>query len=216
MAVHTIDLTEQRFGKLVAKKIVGKNSSGNYKWLCQCDCGNEKIVLQSNLRAGNTVSCGCHRKEILLHKTHGENHTDLYGVWHGMMLRCHTKSYRAYKWYGARGIIVCDHWHKYENFRDWANQNGYQKGLTIERINNNKGYSPDNCRWATTKEQQNNRRSNHLVTYNGETHNITQWGEITGLGFDTIARRLKNGWSIEDTLTKPKRIRKRKENKLDG
>jgi hypothetical protein len=142
---------------------------------------------------------------------HGEKRTRLYKVWRGMKERCLYSWHQSYKNYGGRGIKVCPEWsNSFVAFRNWAMANGYdpnaKKGeCTIDRIDVNGDYEPSNCRWVNAKVQCNNRRSNHLLTYNGETHTITEWSEITGLTYDTIIVRLKHGWSIEDVLNIPVR-----------
>lgn len=126
-----------------------------------------------------------------------------------MKRRCYDKNLYAYKNYGARGITVCDEWvESFETFRDWANANGYKQGLTIDRIDNNKGYSPDNCRWTTIKVQCNNRRTNHILTLNKESHTISEWSEIVGIPRSVLLGRIKNGWPVERALTERPRIRR--------
>lgn len=140
---------------------------------------------------------------------HGEKYTRLYKVWRGMKERCLYSWHSQWKNYGGRGIKVCPEWsNSYIAFRDWAMSHGYdpnaKKGeCTIDRIDVNGDYEPTNCRWVSAKVQCNNKRNNHLLTLNGETHNITEWSEITGLSNDTITVRLKHGWNIEDVLTVP-------------
>lgn len=119
--------------------------------------------------------------------------------------RCYTKTDRAYKDYGGRGITICDEWlgeKGFENFYKWSMANGYTDDLSIDRIDNNKGYSPDNCRWADEKTQCRNRRTNHLITFNGETKSMAEWSEITRIPYSTICRRIKLGWKVEDILTR--------------
>lgn len=141
-----------------------------------------------------------------VHTTHGGSKTRLFRIWQYMKKRCYNKHAINYDRYGGRGITVCQEWRdSFETFRDWAIANGYHESLSIDRIDNDGPYSPENCRWATVKEQGNNRRSTHLVTYNGETHSIKEWSEITGIAKSTIGNRLKAGRTPEEALTRPVR-----------
>ena len=196
------DLTNQKFGRLTAIKRI--KSKKNAKWLCKCDCGNTVEVYAFNLTRGNTKSCGCYHKDRTSEAKliHGERYTRLFNIWAGMKARCYNKTDPSYKNYGGRGISVCEEWRKsFVNFRDWAKSNGYKDSLTIDRIDNNGNYCPENCRWATAKQQSNNRRSNVYVTINGETHTVTEWSEINGISYHTIASRRRKGWSDVDAVT---------------
>lgn len=198
-----IDLSGQRFGKLTAIQCVGRTEARQAIWRCKCDCGNEKDVRASCLRNGDARSCGCLQRMVSkeVNTKHGEAHSRLHHIWSSMKGRCHNPKSHAFEHYGARGIIVCDEWQEYTNFRDWAIANGYTEGLSLDRIDNDKGYSPDNCRWTTMKEQSNNRRSNHVITFEGETHTLEEWAKIKGLKYGTLSSRINRyHWSIEKAL----------------
>lgn len=138
---------------------------------------------------------------------HGMWNTRIYHVWQGMKQRCEDPKRENYKYYGARGISVCEEWHDPEVFIAWALSHGYKEGLSLDRIDNGRGYSPDNCRWADAKTQGRNQRSNHLVEYNGETRCLSEWSEIVGIPVPTIWRRLNKGMSAQDAFTTPPKKR---------
>lgn len=201
-AHNFIDLTGQRFGRLlVIEQVPGYTK--DTRWVCRCDCGKIVEVRRQSLRKGNTTSCGCYHREIAggNFKTHGLSHTKLHHIWEGMKHRCNYESDVGYYKYGARGIRVCDEWlNDFKAFYDWAIQNGYEDGLTIDRINNEEGYCPENCRWATLIEQANNTRSNHRIVCRGEEHTLTEWSRISGIKPATIRNRLRSGWSEEEAI----------------
>ena len=155
------DLQGQRFGRLT---VVYRLPTVNKRtmWLCECDCGNEVSVDAQNLHTGHTQRCGCLHREMLSEAstTHGKKDTRLYRIWNHMKTRCYRKSYHAFRHYGGRGIRVCDEWlHDFQAFYDWAMSHGYTDDLSIDRIDTNGNYSPDNCRWVTMAEQNKNKRA---------------------------------------------------------
>lgn len=201
------DLAGQHFGRLTVlhRAPNRKDASGRSRtyWTCQCECGKIFDVLADNLMYGRQVSCGCYKREINhnLKTTHGETNTRLYGIWLSMKRRCDTPSLVAYPDYGGRGISVCEEWvNSYTAFRDWAMENGYDENLSIDRIDNNGNYCPDNCRWVDCVAQANNRRSNVILEYHGESHNITEWARILGKNPKTLFSRLYSGDSVEKIL----------------
>ena len=210
-----IDLTGQVYERLTVIKRVDDyiSPSGDRKvqWLCKCKCGKEVIVTGNNLRKGNSKSCGCYNRELLakINLTHNASNTRLYHIWICMKDRCYNPKNKKYKDYGGRGIIICDEWiNDFEAFANWAYDNGYIENAsrgecTIDRIDVNGNYCQQNCRWVNQKVQTNNKRNNHYITYNGETHTVTEWNNILGYKKGVLSRRIFSGWSIEDAFTKP-------------
>lgn len=201
------DLTGKRFGRLTVisrdKDHISASGRHHVMWMCKCDCGNNTSVYSDFLKREKTKSCGCLRRELSSknHKTHGSTNSNLYGVWCAMKTRCTNPNTEAFKNYGGRGVTVCDEWFlDFQNFKDWAYKNGYDENLTIDRIDVNGNYEPSNCRWVTGVAQANNRRSNHAITFNGETHNVTEWATILNINPKTLFNRLYTGWSIEKAL----------------
>lgn len=194
-----IDLTGQRFGKLVV--IDRAESRGKQTmWNCLCDCGNKTVAFGGHLKDGHTKSCGCQRKNACGNnfRTHGMSDTHLYYIWYDMKVRCYYRQNNNYHNYGGRGITVCDEWlNSFEAFRDWALQNGYQDGLSIERIDVNGNYCPANCCFITMAKQALNKRDNHLVDYYGELLPISEAARRSGIDPHTISKRIQYGFSGE-------------------
>lgn len=190
------NITGKRFGRLTVVKFAGRDGECKAKWLCHCDCGNELVVDAWNLKSGHTKSCGCSSAERIgnINKTHGLSRERIYPVWKSMKARCNNPNSFAYKNYGERGISVCDEWNNdFQAFYDWAIDNGYDPSLSIDRINNDGDYSPDNCKWSTPFEQANNRRLCRFIEYNGETHNIAQWSRLFGIPYKALYERVNRG-----------------------
>ena len=214
------DRIGERFGRLTvierAESYINPNGTPRTAWKCKCDCGNEVVVLAQSLSNGATKSCGCLKKERVheICRTHGElvykkKRTRLYCIWENMKRRCFNPKNQFYYCYGGRGITVCDEWKdSFEAFREWAYSSGYDEYLTIDRVNVDGNYEPDNCRWVTMKEQSNNKRTSHFLTFNGETKTIAQWSEATGFSYPTLFMRIKRGLSAEETLLTPREVYK--------
>ena len=197
-------LEGQRFGRWTVIEQCGVDHRGEKMYRCQCDCGNISVVRSSNLRDGRSSSCGCFANELVSKrsKTHGMTDTRLFRIWSGIKRRCFTTTDYHYKWYGARGISMCDEWkNSFQIFYNWAISNGYREDLSIDRVDNNGNYEPSNCRWITHAEQMRNQGKNIMLTYNGKTLCAMDWSKETGMSDATIRWRKKHGWSDERTLT---------------
>ena len=181
MPQKAIDMTGMKIGRLTVISRAENTNQNKAQWLCKCDCGNEVIVSRRHLKDFSTVSCGCYRSKLAKenNSTHKMKGTRLYRIWSGIKDRCCNHNSKYWDRYGARGITVCDEWkNSFEQFCQWSLDNGYRDNLTLDRIDNNKGYFADNCRWATYKEQENNRSNNRMLEYEGEVHTISQWSEL--------------------------------------
>lgn len=210
------DITGQKFGRLTAI-----NYAGDRKWLFKCDCGKEKIIRTNDVKSGRTQSCGCYGREKINEActTHNMSKTRLYSVYASMKQRCFNEKVAEYKNYGGRGIKICDEWlgkNGFENFYNWAMQNGYDESAkrgecTIDRENNDGNYCPENCRWVTQDVQAGNKRKPELLIC-GEKHTLKEWSDITGLTVATIRQRIKSGWKDEEIISIPKKDER--ENKI--
>ena len=201
-----LDLVGQKFNRMTVVALstrVRPKRSARY-WVCKCDCGTVKDVRGPELVNGSTTSCGCYNAEKS--RKHGKEGTTIYSVWASMKYRCQNPKSRAYPNYGGRGITVCEAWKDFMNF--YADMGDAPEGMDLDREDNEKGYTPENCRWVSRTVNMNNRRVNLNLTLNGETRTATQWARITGLSRTTIGRRVKQGWSDEDVLTLPLSRRK--------
>lgn len=190
-----------RFGRLVLVRQINKNPGA--KWETLCDCGNKKVARTASMRNGDTTSCGCRLYETQQdRKTHGMSETPEYKAWANMKNRCQSKNHRQYSEYGGRGIKVCARWQTFETFL--ADMGKRPNGTTLDRHPDNDGnYEPSNCRWATRKQQQRNRRVCVQITLRGKTQCLTEWAEESGVHRRTVRARLVKGWSIEDAIFKP-------------
>lgn len=199
-----IDLTGLIFDRWTVIKEAGRNDRREVLWLCECKCGNSRTLTTFQLTGGRSRSCGCLLRDM--HTTHGcSNHSAhkpvrLYNIWMGMKNRCRY-SYPCTKNYFGRGIDVCEEWQQsFESFQNWAETHGYDDGLTLDRINNEGNYEPDNCRWISMHEQFRNLRKNVFLTFNGRTQIMKDWANELGICYETIVRRHKKGWSDEECL----------------
>jgi hypothetical protein len=198
-------------GKKINMLTIGdfvKSEKGRAFVNCRCDCGKEKNIRLSDIKNGKTRSCGCYIKQITAarSKTHGASGSRLCRIFRTMKTRCYNPKNHKYHRYGARGIEICPEWKdSFSTFLAWALNNGYEEHLTIERKDNDGNYSPENCRWATPKEQSNNNSRNVLLTHNGRTQNITQWATELNMPYRLISGRIKLKWDTEKILTTPSR-----------
>ena len=183
----------QRFGRLTAIAYHGKDAHNNKLWFCECDCGNVKIARGERLIAGKTRSCGCIVREGIQQSTHGGSKTPLYSKWLGMRARCYRKANDHYQYYGGRGLGMCKDWQDFAVFRDWAHSHGYDDGLSIERRDNDKGYSPDNCTWIPLADQAKNKRTNLRITIGCETKIAAEWARVCGVRDYVIYQRYRSG-----------------------
>lgn len=214
-----LDLIGQRFGKLVVVEFAGikkyNEKSTRTQWLCRCDCGGTIITIGSSLMSGAVKSCGCAKKEAAIKRSEEKEKSDLnaerlYQVWKGIKQRCYDKNREVYKYYGGRGITMCDEWkHSYFAFKEWAYTNGYDENApknmcTIDRIDVNGDYCPENCRWVDWTTQSYNRRSNKIVEYNGERKSLLEWSMITGLSTNVLYSRIfALKWDVHRAFTQP-------------
>lgn len=209
-----VDLTGQKFGRLTVISRDENTKDGHATWLCKCECGNRKVISGAPLRRGSTKSCGCLQKERVKSSNtkHGRTKSPLYKVHREMLHRCQNKKAKNYKNYGGRGITVCEEWLEFLSFYRWALHNGYKHGLTIERIDVNGNYCPENCCWITIAEQQRNRR-NTIRLSDGTPASLI--AKKNGISTSLVRARIKIGWTIERAIMTPvgKRGRPRKSKK---
>lgn len=226
--MNKMDLTGQRYGRLVVIKEAEPYFPSTYpkkprcrQWLCKCDCGNKKVIMQTSLRTGNTKSCGCgceeNRKRILMKpgatRCKFPSEKRLRGILGNMKMRCYNPNTKYYENYGGRGIKICDEWLSKDgadNFCEWALNHGYKEGLTIDRINNDGNYEPSNCRWLCRTEQMSNTRNNVYFNYYGEMLTATQIARLRGCDSNILRWRLQHGWALETAINTPKKHYKKR------
>lgn len=196
-----IDLTGKQFGLWSVIWQAGNSPRGAALWFCRCACGAHGTPSGGDLRAGKTKSCGCAIDYGRSLRTHGGSGTRLHRIWKAMKTRCGNPHSRSFKYYGALGISVCDEWASFDRFRAWALANGYKDALTIERVNNDLGYSPSNCIWATAQQQSVNRR---FVLRNANGEAWSQIAKRNGIPVTLMHGRIHEGWPIEKAATLPR------------
>lgn len=207
-----INLTNKRFGSLVVIEKHGHDKHGSVMWLCKCDCGGSAITTTSHLMSGHTKSCGCGQRLAIMKTSyvHGGTHDRLYATWNNIKRRCYAEKQPSYKDYGGRGIKMCDEWrYNYEAFKTWAYSHGYDDsakphGCSIDRIDVNGDYCPENCRWVGNIEQANNKRDNRMLTVFGETLTMADAARKYGINYGTLNSRVNAlHWSAEKALSVP-------------
>ena len=206
---NIVDIVGQRFNFLVVESFSHTGIGGAF-WNCKCDCGEHKVLRGSDIKSGETKSCGCYRKEVAHNKaTHGRSKDPVYIVWRNMCSRCYDPNSPGYKDYGGRGIAVCDEWRGEGGFIVFLREMGEcEEGYTLDRINVNGNYEASNCKWSTYEEQNRNKRNNRSITFNGKNRLMVEWAELLGMSVDTLKNRLgKLGWSEEKALTTPVAIK---------
>lgn len=199
------DLIGKKFGRWTVIENGGRYKNRAALWLCECECElkTQRLILGNALKKGLTKSCGCYNAEVSKERftTHGCSYERLFSIWSHMNYRCSNEKDKKYHNYGGRGITVCDEWkYDYNAFKEWSLVNGYKDKLQLDRANNDQGYSPDNCRWVTCKQNSNNKRDNRFIEINGLVKTIAEWSELSGLKWSTISSRIKMGWKNEELL----------------
>lgn len=188
------DIIGKKYGRLTVVKFSHTNKNHKRCYICKCDCGKEVVVLSNSIRTGNTMSCGCLKEEEWFKKItkHGLYETKLYKIWGSIIQRVKNKKSKDYNDYGGRGITICPEWEKsFQSFYDWAMSHGYKEGLSIDRIDNEGNYYPENCRWATAYQQSRNKRNNVYIEYKGERYCLKDWETIKGFKKSFIEKILK-------------------------
>lgn len=202
------DLTGRKSGRLTVIEFYDYGKNGNSRWLCKCECGNTSVVSGTYIKYKKTLSCGCLTKERVSEatKTHGMSNSPIYPEYRNMKKRCYDENAHNYKWYGGRGIKMCDRWlDDIHNFYDDVSilPHFREEGYTLDRIDNDGDYEPNNVRWATKSEQCNNRRSNLIYEYEGKDRTLKEISDITGLPYKVLHKRLKTfGWEPERAFSK--------------
>lgn len=206
------DRVGQKFGRLTVLKLSDRRTlHQTVIWICRCDCSNIKEIPANDLAMGKTKSCGCLKREIALAQVakltkHGQCYSRIYKRWAGMMRRCYDSSKENFNLYGGRGISVCKRWHSFEKF--YKDMGEVPFGMTLDRIDTNGNYEPSNCRWATPKQQSNNRTNNKIIEWNGQKKTLSQWATDIGMSINALWARFDHSWGVEKALTTPLRVRR--------
>jgi hypothetical protein len=199
-------LINETFGRWTVIERAENTAQGQTRWLCRCECGNQKVVTRTVLTSGKSSSCGCLKRETTIarntkhgHATEGISPT--YHTWSGMTNRCNNPSHRSYKDYGGKGIRVCENWATFEGFL--ADMGEKPEGMSLEREKNEKSYCKENCVWANAKTQARNKTTTKLLSYQGQTKSVAEWAQLLQVPYSTISYRVQQGWSDEDALGTP-------------
>lgn len=203
--ISRVNMVGEKHGKLTILSEAGRGEYGDALWKCKCDCGKIFVASGHRIRRGETTSCGCYAREQHIKRTttHGMAKTRLYKEWQGMKQRCNNPKTPKFYNYGGRGISYCEEWEDFSNFQEWALSNGYSDSLTLDRIDVNGNYGPNNCRWVTNLEQQNNKRNNQKYTYKDETLTVAELARKYSIRRGTLNSRLVKGLPIEEAIEKP-------------
>lgn len=210
------NLIGQKFGRLIVIKRTDNDKWGHHYWLCQCNCGIKKIIAGGSLNGGLTKSCGCLRTEKTVERStkHSQSIrtqvTVTYTAWVNMIQRCTNSNRKDYHNYGERGIKICKEWSRFENFLKDMGERPTTRH-SIDRIKNDKGYYKENCRWATIKQQNRNKRNNRTIRYKGKTQLMVELAEKFSIDLHVFINRIKLGWSPEKALTEPVKKYKKRE-----
>lgn len=208
--MHIIDLTGQRFNRWTVIRRSENTPQGQARWLCRCDCGTQRTLKSIVIRRGASRSCGCLQSETTTARSTKHGHSQAgrisptYHTWSGMLARCKNKNNKSYPRYGGAGITVCESWLSFENFL--ADMGEKPSGKSLDRIDTSLGYTADNCRWATAKQQARNKNNNRLIAFQGETRSLIEWADHLGMKQSTLSYRINTaGWPIEKALATPVR-----------
>lgn len=201
---HIKNHKNEKYGRLKVIEFVKRENSKSY-WKCKCDCGNEITLPITYLTTGDTKSCGCLRKEMVAKLSKSKSFVKnkrLYNIWIGMRRRCLNNKRNNYKYYGAKGIEICNEWkNNFNNFQNWALNNGYNDYLTIDRINIDNNYEPNNCRWVTKFDQNNNKNGNHKILYEGKEYNtMSSFCREYNINYDKFRQYIRKGYAVDQAL----------------